>query len=124
MIALQELASHLQKKDLKRESAKRIRNKLSALEERRRRIQELSVRRGEDLDMSRLLCIFTRDAAEVLQIISRVHPLLKNTDGSISFLMTVQHSSMLLTAKAHLYKINKTLVSLVEPRGPCTLNQP
>ncbi|XP_062379447.1 spectrin beta chain, non-erythrocytic 5 [Sardina pilchardus] len=89
MIALQELASRLQKEDLKRESAKRIRNKLGALEERRRRIQELSVKRGEDLDMSRLLCIFSRDAAEAEEWVSeRMQKMQEDTKMDLSNLQT------------------------------------
>ncbi|XP_076156260.1 spectrin beta chain, non-erythrocytic 5 [Alosa pseudoharengus] len=89
MIALQELASRLQKEDLKRESGKRIRNKLNALEERRRRIQELSVKRGEDLDMSRLLCIFSRDAAEAEEWVSeRMQKMQEDTKMDLSNLQT------------------------------------
>ncbi|KAL2098982.1 hypothetical protein ACEWY4_005462 [Coilia grayii] len=89
MVALQELSDRLQRENLKREKAKRIRNKLSALEERRRRIQELSVKRGEDLNMSRLLCMFSRNASEAEEwVTERMQKMQEDTKMDLSNLQT------------------------------------
>ncbi|XP_028831275.1 spectrin beta chain, non-erythrocytic 5 isoform X2 [Denticeps clupeoides] len=64
MVSLQEQAERLQRAELQQEKVQRVHAKLRTLQQRRRRIQELSVKRGEELSTSRLLCIFNRDAAE------------------------------------------------------------
>nr|XP_055027307.1 spectrin beta chain, non-erythrocytic 5 [Misgurnus anguillicaudatus] len=64
MVALQESAEHLRTEGLKLEKSSNIKNKLKALQERRMRIKDLSAQRREDLEISRLLCIFNRDASE------------------------------------------------------------
>ncbi len=62
--SLVELAERL-KKQLSREKSGRVQTKLKALLQRRDRIKELSVKRREELELSRMLCIFSRDAGEV-----------------------------------------------------------
>lgn len=62
--SLKELAERL-KKQLSREKSGRVQTKLKALLKRRDRIKELSVKRREELELSRMLCIFNRDVAEV-----------------------------------------------------------
>lgn len=68
MVALQESAERLRTEGLKGEKSSNIRNKLKALQERRERIKDLSEKRREDLEISKLLCIFNRDVSEVLLI--------------------------------------------------------
>lgn len=72
MVALQESAERLKTQGLKQEKNSNIKNKLKALQERRKRIKDLSAQRREDLEISRLLCIFNRDAFEVA-VISNSH---------------------------------------------------
>ena len=62
--SLKELAERL-KKQLSREKSGRVQTKLKALLLRRERIRELSVKRREELELSRMLCIFNRDVAAV-----------------------------------------------------------
>lgn len=68
MVALQESVERLRTEGLKGEKSSNIRNKLKALQERRERIKDLSEKRREDLEISKLLCIFNRDVSEVLLI--------------------------------------------------------
>lgn len=63
--SLKELAEQL-KKQLSREKSGRVQTKLKALLQRRDRIKELSVKRKEELELSRMLCIFSRDVGEVI----------------------------------------------------------
>ena len=62
--SLKELAKRL-KEQLSREKSSRVQTKLKALLQRRERIKDLSVKRREELELSRMLCIFNRDVAEV-----------------------------------------------------------
>ena len=62
--SLKELSERL-KKQLSREKSSSVQTKLKALLKRRDRIKELSVKRREELELSRMLCIFNRDVAEV-----------------------------------------------------------
>ncbi|XP_052001180.1 spectrin beta chain, non-erythrocytic 5 [Xyrauchen texanus] len=64
MMALQESAERLKAEGLNREKSSNIKNKLKALQDRRERIKDLSAKRQEDLEISRLLCIFNRDVSE------------------------------------------------------------
>lgn len=66
MAALQESADRLSKGGMRREKHN-YKNILSSLKARRERIRDLSIKRREELELSRLLCIFTRDASEVPQ---------------------------------------------------------
>lgn len=65
MVALQESAERLRTEGLNREKSSNIKNKLKALQERRERIKYLSDKRREDLEISKLLCIFNRNVSEV-----------------------------------------------------------
>ncbi|XP_054470225.1 LOW QUALITY PROTEIN: spectrin beta chain, non-erythrocytic 5 [Anoplopoma fimbria] len=69
MSSLKELAERL-KKQLSREKSGRVQTKLKALLQRRDRIKELSVKRREELELSRKLCIFNRDVAEAEEWVS------------------------------------------------------
>lgn len=66
MAALQESADRLSKGGVMREK-NNYKNILNSLRRRRDRIRDLSLKRREELELSRLLCIFTRDSSEVLQ---------------------------------------------------------
>lgn len=63
--SLKELAERLTK-ELSRKKSGGVQTRLKALLQRRDRIKELSAKCGEELELSRRLCIFNRDAAEVL----------------------------------------------------------
>lgn len=65
MVALQESAERLRTEGLNQEKRSNIKNKLKALQERRERIKALSDKRREDLEISKLLCIFNRNVSEV-----------------------------------------------------------
>uniref|UniRef100_A0A673I813 Spectrin beta chain, non-erythrocytic 2-like n=1 Tax=Sinocyclocheilus rhinocerous TaxID=307959 RepID=A0A673I813_9TELE len=64
MVALQESAERLRTEGLNQEKSSNIKNKLKALQERREHIKDLSDKRREDLEISKLLCIFNRDVSE------------------------------------------------------------
>ncbi|XP_029973399.1 spectrin beta chain, non-erythrocytic 5 [Salarias fasciatus] len=66
LTSVKELAERL-KKQLRSEKSGRVQTRLRALLQRRDRIRELSVKRREELELSRLLCIFNRDVAEAEQ---------------------------------------------------------
>ncbi|XP_010891275.2 spectrin beta chain, non-erythrocytic 5 isoform X2 [Esox lucius] len=68
--SLKDLAERLKKEDFGREKSNRIHSKLKALLERRSRIKGLSMKRREELTISRLLCIFNRNAAEAEEWVS------------------------------------------------------
>lgn len=65
--SLKEMADGL-KKQLSREQSRGVQNKLKAMLQRRDKIKELSIKRREELELSRLLCIFNRDTAQVTSI--------------------------------------------------------
>ncbi|XP_035850836.1 spectrin beta chain, non-erythrocytic 5 [Sander lucioperca] len=67
--SLKDLSERL-KKQLSREKSGRVRTKLKALLQQRDRIKELSVKRREELELSRMLCIFNRDVAEAEEWVS------------------------------------------------------
>ncbi|XP_029317025.1 LOW QUALITY PROTEIN: spectrin beta chain, non-erythrocytic 5 [Cottoperca gobio] len=67
--SLKELAERL-KKQLSKEKSRRVKTKLEALLQRRDRIKELSIKRREELELSRMLCIFNRDVAEAEEWVS------------------------------------------------------
>ncbi|XP_062252883.1 spectrin beta chain, non-erythrocytic 5 [Platichthys flesus] len=69
LFSLKELAELL-KKQLSREKSGRVQTKLRALLQRRDRIKELSIKRREELELSRMLCIYSRDAAEAEEWVS------------------------------------------------------
>ncbi|XP_066510159.1 spectrin beta chain, non-erythrocytic 5 [Hoplias malabaricus] len=89
MVALQESADSLNKGGVSREKANHIRNKLKALKGRRERIKDLSVKRGEELETSRLLSIFNREASEAEEWISeRMQKLQDDSKMDLSNLQT------------------------------------
>ncbi|XP_020497621.2 spectrin beta chain, non-erythrocytic 5 [Labrus bergylta] len=67
--SLKELSERL-KLQLSREKRGRVKSKLKALLQRRDRIKELSVKRREALELSKMLCIFNRDVAEAEEWVS------------------------------------------------------
>ncbi|XP_078145742.1 spectrin beta chain, non-erythrocytic 5 [Centroberyx gerrardi] len=86
--SLKELADRL-KKQLSREKSGRIQTKLKALLQRRDRIKELSVKRREELELSRLLCIFSRNAAEAEEWVSeRMQKMAEDGKADLSNLQT------------------------------------
>lgn len=62
--SLRELAERL-RKQLSREKGTHVQKRLKVLLQRRGRIKELSIKRREELKLSRMLCIFKRDVGEV-----------------------------------------------------------
>lgn len=62
MVALHESADRLSKGE-----KSNYKNTLNSLRARRERIRDLSMKRREELELSRLFCIFTRDSSEVSQ---------------------------------------------------------
>lgn len=66
MVALQESADRLSKGGVTREKGN-YKATVNLLRARRERIRDLSMKRKEELELSRLFCIFTRDASEVSQ---------------------------------------------------------
>ncbi|XP_034530593.1 spectrin beta chain, non-erythrocytic 1 [Notolabrus celidotus] len=67
--SLKDLSERL-KKQLSREKSGRVKTKLKALLQRRDRIKELSVKRREELELSKMLCIFNRDVSEAEEWVS------------------------------------------------------
>ncbi|XP_027134554.1 spectrin beta chain, non-erythrocytic 5 [Larimichthys crocea] len=67
--SLKELAERL-RKQLSREKSGRVKSKLKAMLKRRDRIKELSAKRREELELSRMLCIFNRDVGEAEEWVS------------------------------------------------------
>lgn len=62
--SLKELADGL-KEQLSREKSGAVQNKLRVLLRRREKIKQLSVKRREELELSKLLCSFSRDVSQV-----------------------------------------------------------
>ncbi|XP_047467733.1 spectrin beta chain, non-erythrocytic 5 [Mugil cephalus] len=69
LFSLKELAERL-KKQLIKEKSRRVKARLKALVQRRDRIKELAVKRRQELELSRLLCIFHRDVSEAEEWVS------------------------------------------------------
>ncbi|XP_050989413.1 spectrin beta chain, non-erythrocytic 5 isoform X1 [Labeo rohita] len=89
MVALQESAERLKTEGLKREKSSNIKNKLKALQERRERIKDLSDKRSEDLEISKLLCIFNRDVSEQEEwITDRMNKIQEDSKMDMSNLQT------------------------------------
>ncbi|XP_069573815.1 spectrin beta chain, non-erythrocytic 5 [Brachyistius frenatus] len=88
LFSLKELADRL-KKQLSREKSGRVQTKLKALFQRRDRIRELSVKRGDELELSRLLCIFNQDVAEAEEWVSeRMQKMAEDGKADLSNLQT------------------------------------
>ncbi|KAM7376448.1 hypothetical protein PAMP_006181 [Pampus punctatissimus] len=86
--SLKGLAKRL-KKQLSREKSVRVQTKLKALLQRRDRIRELSIKRREELELSRMLCIFNRDVAEAEEWISeRMQKMAEDGKADLSSLQT------------------------------------
>lgn len=68
---MKELAERL-RKQLSREKSKRVQTRLKTVSQRRDRIKELSAKHREELELSRALCIFRRDASEVTTVVFSV----------------------------------------------------
>ncbi|XP_034163832.2 spectrin beta chain, non-erythrocytic 5 [Pangasianodon hypophthalmus] len=69
MVVLQESADRLSKGGATREKGN-YKKTLNSLRARRERIRDLSKKRREELELSKLLCIFTRDASEAEEWVS------------------------------------------------------
>lgn len=65
---MKELAERLSKQ-LSREKSKLVQTRLKTVSQRRDRIKELSVKHREELELSRALFIFKRDASEVTTVV-------------------------------------------------------
>ncbi|XP_071354370.1 spectrin beta chain, non-erythrocytic 5 [Trachinotus anak] len=86
--SLKELADRL-KKQLSREKSGQVQTKLKALLQRRDRIRELSVKRREELELSRMLCIFNRDVAQAEEWVSeRMQKMAEDGKADLSNLQT------------------------------------
>ncbi|KAM9354795.1 spectrin beta chain, non-erythrocytic 5 [Pholidichthys leucotaenia] len=86
--SLKELAGRL-KKLLSREKSGRVQSKLKVLLQRRERVKELSIKRMEELRLSRLLCIFNRDVAEAEEWVSeRMQKMSEDGKADLSNLQT------------------------------------
>ncbi|XP_067336707.1 spectrin beta chain, non-erythrocytic 5 isoform X2 [Channa argus] len=86
--SLKELAERL-KKQLSREKSGRVQNKLKGLLQRRDRIKELSIKRREELELSRLLCIFNRDLTQAEEWVSeRMQKMAEDSKADLSNLQT------------------------------------
>ncbi|XP_049319614.1 spectrin beta chain, non-erythrocytic 5 isoform X1 [Astyanax mexicanus] len=89
MTALQETADSLRQGGVTREKSNHIKNKLKGLKERRERIKDLSEKRRGELEISKLLCIFNRDASEAEEWISeRMQKLQEDSKVDLSNLKT------------------------------------
>ncbi|KAM4625618.1 spectrin beta chain, non-erythrocytic 5 [Polymixia lowei] len=100
LCSIRELADRL-RKELSREKSGRIQNKLKALLQRRNRIKELSLKRREELELSRLLCIFNRDAAQAEEWVSeRMQKLAEDGKADLSNL----HTKMKLLQKHQVFE--------------------
>ncbi|KAM8913952.1 spectrin beta chain, non-erythrocytic 5 isoform 3-T3 [Spinachia spinachia] len=67
--SLKEMAEQL-KERLSAQKSERVQTRLQALLRRRHRIKELSVKRGEELELSRALSVYRRDVAEAEEWVS------------------------------------------------------
>ncbi|XP_040917192.1 spectrin beta chain, non-erythrocytic 2 [Toxotes jaculatrix] len=86
--SLKELADQL-KKQLSREKTGQVQAKLKALLQRRERIKELSIKRREELELSRMLCIFNRDVAQAEEWVSeRMQKMSEDGKADLSHLQT------------------------------------
>ncbi|XP_030614955.1 spectrin beta chain, non-erythrocytic 5 [Archocentrus centrarchus] len=86
--SLKELAECLMKQ-LSRKKSGRVQTRLKALLQRRDRIKELSAKRGEELELSRRLCIFNRDVAEAEAWVSeRMQKMAEDSKADLSNLQT------------------------------------
>uniref|UniRef100_A0A3P8VQ27 Uncharacterized protein n=1 Tax=Cynoglossus semilaevis TaxID=244447 RepID=A0A3P8VQ27_CYNSE len=119
MKLLRSFSAHRMKRSvssLSREKSAHVQSKLRALLQRRDRIKELSVKRRQELELSRMLCIFNRDVAQRM---------LKMTEAGKAELSDLQTKMKLLQKHqvfeaeilAHSEIINNELVSLFHPKS-------
>uniref|UniRef100_A0A3B4GB01 Spectrin beta chain, non-erythrocytic 5-like n=1 Tax=Pundamilia nyererei TaxID=303518 RepID=A0A3B4GB01_9CICH len=86
--SLKELAERLRKQLSKKKSGQ-VKTRLKALLQRREKIKELSAKRGEELELSRRLCIFNRDVAEAEEWVSeRMQKMAEDSKADLSNLQT------------------------------------
>ncbi|XP_022067652.2 spectrin beta chain, non-erythrocytic 5 isoform X2 [Acanthochromis polyacanthus] len=86
--SLKDLADRL-KKQLSKEKSGRVKTRHRALLQRRARIRELSVKRREELELSRHLCIFSRDVAQAEEWVSeRMQKMAEDGTADLSNLQT------------------------------------
>ncbi|XP_035529504.1 spectrin beta chain, non-erythrocytic 5 [Morone saxatilis] len=128
LTALKELAERL-RKQLSREKSGRVKTKLKALLQRRDRIKELSVKRREELELSRMLCIFNRDVAEAEEWVSeRMQKMAEDGKADLSNLqakmkLLQKHQVFEAEILAHreiissVLQAGKELVSIRHPRS-------
>ncbi|CAK6979040.1 spectrin beta chain%2C non-erythrocytic 5 [Scomber scombrus] len=126
--SLKEQAERL-RKQLSREKSSHVKSKLKALQQRRERIKDLSVRRREELELSRLLCIYNRDVAEAEEWVSeRMQKMSEDGKADLSNLQTKmkllqKHQVFEAEILAHseiissVLQAGKELVSLHHPRS-------
>ncbi|XP_029982912.1 spectrin beta chain, non-erythrocytic 5 [Sphaeramia orbicularis] len=126
--ALKDLCDRL-KKQLSREKSTRVQNKLEALIQRRDRIRDLSIRRREELELSRLLCIFNRDVAAAEEWVSeRMQKMAEDSKADLSSLnvkmkLLQKHQVFEAEILAHreiisaVLQAGEELVSLHHPRS-------
>uniref|UniRef100_A0A3Q1IVH4 Calponin-homology (CH) domain-containing protein n=1 Tax=Anabas testudineus TaxID=64144 RepID=A0A3Q1IVH4_ANATE len=78
-----------QEDKLSREQSRGVQNKLKAMLQRRDKIKELSIKRREELELSRLLCIFNRDTAQAEEWVSeRMQKMAEDNKADLSNLKT------------------------------------
>ncbi|XP_076022140.1 spectrin beta chain, non-erythrocytic 5 [Genypterus blacodes] len=117
--SLKELAGRL-KKQLRREKRGQIQTEVKCLLQRRDSIKELSVKRRMELELSRLLCIFNRDAAEAEEWVSeRMQNMAEGGKMDLSSLQTKlkllqKHQVFEAEILAHSKIINSVLLSAEE----------
>ncbi|KAK0154564.1 Spectrin beta chain, non-erythrocytic 5 [Merluccius polli] len=129
-VSVSTLAARL-KQDLSRDKSRRVQAKLKALQQRRDRIRELSVKRRADLELSRLLGVFNRKVAQAEDWISERRQQLGEGDeegreevaGDLSCRMKMLQRQQVLVAEiqAHSGSITSVLQAgedLVSQRHP------
>ncbi|KAK5886954.1 hypothetical protein CesoFtcFv8_017933 [Champsocephalus esox] len=126
--ALKELSERL-KKQLSREKSSSVQTQLKALLKRRDRIKELSVKRREELELSRMLCVFSRDVSEAEEWVSeRMQKMAEDGKADLSYLqakmkLLQKHQVFEAEILAHreiigsVLQAGEELVSLRHPRS-------
>ncbi|KAI4798393.1 hypothetical protein KUCAC02_022079, partial [Chaenocephalus aceratus] len=126
--SLKELSERL-KKQLSREKSSSVQTQLKALLKRRDRIKELSVKRREELELSRMLCVFSRDVSEAEEWVSeRMQKMAEDGKADLSYLqakmkLLQKHQVFEAEILAHreiigsVLQAGEELVSLRHPRS-------
>ncbi|XP_036927334.1 spectrin beta chain, non-erythrocytic 5 isoform X2 [Acanthopagrus latus] len=98
--SLKDLSERL-KKQLSREKSGWVQTKLRTLIQRRDRIKELSVKRREELELSRMLCVFNRDVGAAEEWVSeRMQKMAEDGKADLSNL----HAKMKLLQKHQVFE--------------------